>query len=69
MMEYIETEEQKQRHEIMAAFDTVKNNSYLKRLYGDAQMFYIFLEGMRFQKTGEIPKNLLDDEEFSIYPT
>ena len=33
-------------------------------LYGDEQLFYMFLEGIKFAKTGELPKDVLDDPEF-----
>lgn len=39
-------------------------NSYLRLLYGDSQLAYMFFEGMKYAKTGELPKNLLEDSKF-----
>lgn len=40
------------------------NNSYLKCLYGDGQLAYMFFAGMQYGKTGELPKDLLDNDDF-----
>ena len=53
---------------VMKAFKTVLNNSYLRCLFGNEQLFYMFMEGMKFAKTDEIPKDLLDDDDFVSTP-
>ena len=63
-----ETDKNKERERVFKAFDIARSNSYLKCLFGDAQLFYVFLEGMRFQRTGEFPEDLLDNEEFLNNP-
>lgn len=39
-------------------------NSYLKCLFGDPQLAWVFFNGMEYGRTGKIPKDLLDDEDF-----
>lgn len=39
-------------------------NSYLRCLYGYRQLAYVFFLGMKYGNSGELPKDLLDDEEF-----
>ena len=39
-------------------------NSYLRALYGDSQLAYMFFCGMKYGKSGELPKDLLDDDDF-----
>ena len=39
-------------------------NSYLKCLYGDEQLAWVFFNGMAYGRTGKTPKDLLDDEDF-----
>lgn len=39
-------------------------NSYLKCLFGDEQLAWVFFNGMEYGRTGKIPKDLLDDEDF-----
>jgi hypothetical protein len=63
-----ETDRDKERERVFKAFGIAKNNSYIRCLFGDAQLFFVFLEGMRFQKTGEFPEYLLDNEEFLNNP-
>ena len=43
---------------IKEAFNIAKQNSYLRCLFGDTQLFYMFMEGMKYQKTGELPNSL-----------
>ena len=50
--------------DVKGAFDIVQQNSYLKLLSGNDQLFYVFVQGMIFQKTGVKPTCLLDDEDF-----
>lgn len=52
----------------MKAFKTAVTNSYLRCLFGNEQLFYMFMEGIKFAKTDEIPKDLLDDEDFVSNP-
>ena len=55
----------KQREEKdLKACRTEITNSYLKCLFGDAQLAYMFFSGVRYGRTGEMPNSLLDDEEF-----
>jgi hypothetical protein len=61
-------DKKEERERIIKAFKIVNSNSYLKCLFGDAQLFYVFLEGMKFQRTGEFPEDLLDNEEFLNNP-
>lgn len=63
MEEVKETEEQK-KERILNAFNKAKSNSYLRMMYGDAQLFYMFMEGMKYQKTGEMPQDILDNDDF-----
>ena len=49
---------------IKEAFNIAKQNSYLRCLFGDTQLFYMFMEGMKYQKTGELPNSLLEDKDF-----
>ncbi len=39
-------------------------NSYLRCLYGDKQLAYVFFAGMKYGYTGELPEDLLDNEDF-----
>lgn len=57
-----EKDERKKR--IFKAFDIAKQNSYLRVLSGDEQLFYMFMEGMKFEKSGKIPERLLDNTDF-----
>lgn len=62
-----EKDERKKR--TLRAFAVSKQNSYLRMLSGDEQLFYMFLEGMKFAKTDKIPENLLDNEDFLKHPS
>jgi hypothetical protein len=55
-------DERKKR--IFKAFDISKQNSYLRMLSGDEQLFYLFMEGMKFAKTDTVPESLLNNEDF-----
>lgn len=46
------------------AFDIAKQNSYIRMLSGDLQLFYMFMEGMKYAKTDTVPESLLDNEDF-----
>ena len=37
-------------------------NSYLRCLYGNAQLAWVFFAGMLYGRTGEFPKPLFDDD-------
>ena len=39
-------------------------NSYMKCLFGDKQLAWVFFNGMEYGRTGKTPKDLLDDEDF-----
>lgn len=54
------TQEEK---DLKAAEITIRN-SYLKCLYGDKQLTYVFFMGVKYGNTGEMPKDLLDDDDF-----
>lgn len=60
--------EDKRKKEVINAFNIAKNNSYLRMLFGDTQLFYMFLEGMKYQKSGAAPQNLLDNDDFLKNP-
>lgn len=53
-----------QEEKDMKACKIAISNSYLRCLYGDAQLAYMFFAGMKYWKTGELPKDLLDDDDF-----
>lgn len=53
-----------QEEKDMKACKIAISNSYLKCLYGDNQLAYMFFAGMIYMKTGELPKDLLDDNDF-----
>lgn len=53
---------------VMKAFKTALNNSYLRCLFGNEQLFYLFMEGFKFAKTDKIPEDLFDNEEFITNP-
>ena len=53
-----------QEEKDMKACEIAIRNSYLKRLYGDKQLAYTFFLGMKYGNSGELPKDLLDDNEF-----
>ena len=57
------TEEEQKEKDIEAAKIAIRN-SYLKCLFGDKQLGYVFFLGMDYGKTGELPKDLLNDEDF-----
>lgn len=52
----------------MKAFKTALTNSYLRALFGNEQLFYMFMEGFKFAKTDKIPEDLLDNEQFISNP-
>ena len=55
----------KERKEyVMKAFKTAVTNSYLRALFGNEQLFCMFMEGFKFAKTDKIPEDLLDNEQF-----
>lgn len=59
----------KERKEfVMKAFRTALTNSYHRCFFGNEQLFYLFMEGMKFAKTDEIPEDLLDNEDFVSNP-
>ena len=49
---------------ILNAFNIARENSYLRLLYGDKQLYYIFLAGVYFGETGKSYKHMLDDDDF-----
>ena len=53
-----------QEEKDMKACEIAIRNSYLKCLYGDKQLAYTFFLGMKYGNSGELPKDLLDDNEF-----
>lgn len=53
-----------QEEKDMKACKIAISNSYLRMLYGDSQLAYMFFAGMKYMKTGELPKDLLDDDDF-----
>lgn len=53
-----------QEEKDMKACEIAIRNSYLKCLYGDKQLAYTFFLGMMYGKSGELPKDLLDDNDF-----
>lgn len=53
-----------QEEKDMKACEIAIRNSYLKRLYGNEQLAYTFFLGMKYGNSGELPKDLLDDNEF-----
>ena len=53
-----------QEEKDMKACKIAISNSYLRMLYGDSQLAYMFFAGMQYKKTGELPKDLLDDDDF-----
>ncbi len=60
----MEQEKDERKKRILKAFGIASQNSYLRALSGDEQLFYMFLEGMKFGKTGTIPESLLDNADF-----
>lgn len=54
----------KQEEKDMEACKIAIRNSYLRCLYGSKQLAYMFFAGMKYEKDNELPKDLLDDEEF-----
>ena len=67
-MEEVKDTKEQNKERILNAFSIAKNNSYLRMMFGDAQLFYMFLEGMKYQKTGETPQNMLDNDDFLKNP-
>ena len=53
-----------QKEKDLQACKNAIQNSYLRCLYGDAQLAMVFFEGMKYGKTGEITKSLLEDDDF-----
>lgn len=58
----------KRKEYVMKAFKTALTNSYLRCLFGNDQLFYLFMEGFKFAKTDKIPEDLFDNEEFITNP-
>lgn len=63
-----ESNKESRRDIVFKAFNTAKANSYLRCLFGDESLFYMFMEGMKFERTGLLPKDLLNDESFLSDP-
>lgn len=53
-----------QEEKDIKAAEIVVRNSYLRCLYGDKQLGYVFFAGMNYGRTNEMPESLLDDNDF-----
>ena len=67
-MDIEQLSEEEKKRAVMNAFNVAKSNTYLRVLHGDAQLFCMFMAGMRFQRTGEPEESLLDNDEFLENP-